>query len=112
MNDNTCKTCRFWNAHDKSCHKRFADIPNNVREFKSNTIRVQTYPQQGEYVSALFTGPDFGCVHYEKKKTELEELRELEKLVSDFSPVVTGQGPIAEAIRTKLVRCIEAREQP
>lgn len=67
----TCKTCRYWEAEYKACHKCFVDVPNDIREFKENTIRVSVYPdgmRPGQSVAYVFTGPDFGCVHWKERE--------------------------------------------
>lgn len=66
---NTCKTCCFYDAHYFRCTKGFVDVPNDVREFKSDTMRVHVWPggndkQYPDIVHNVFTGPDFGCIHW------------------------------------------------
>lgn len=65
---NTCKTCRFWGEH-QICRKQFVDVINGEREFKADSMRVHVHyawAQDGPaHVHNVFTGPDFGCIHYD-----------------------------------------------
>lgn len=61
-----CKNCRYWESQHQLCHKRFVDVPNE-REFKPDMMRVSVYPGgigPGQFVCSVFTGPEFGCVHF------------------------------------------------
>lgn len=64
----TCKTCKYWEAEHKRCHKNFVDVLNDKREFKDDSMRVGVYPRIGDYVAYKFTGPDFGCVHHKERE--------------------------------------------
>jgi hypothetical protein len=67
----TCKTCRWWEERHKLCLKRFVDVPTDKREFKSDSMRVSLGNEVGGvetnkcWVHNVFTGPDFGCCHWE-----------------------------------------------
>lgn len=70
---NTCKTCRFWQSSFSMCNKRFVDVPTSAREFKPDSMRVHVWPggQDKEFpdiVHNVFTGPDFGCIHWETRE--------------------------------------------
>lgn len=70
---NTCKDCKWWGK---------AQNPRSPYSYGQNQICEHIIPQRNEaisykasvtpihdnnYLSDLFTGPDFGCIHWETK---------------------------------------------
>lgn len=69
---NTCKTCKWWDAYHKDdtdnsfglcLSDRFAE---NVQAVIQSLIEGE-WPTDGKY-DGFDTGPDFGCIHWEKKE--------------------------------------------
>lgn len=67
---NTCKTCKWWNKHDKS------PIPEWMigrGDCESPKLSGDTSPSgllagdSNVYFNSPNTGPDFGCIHHKPK---------------------------------------------
>lgn len=80
---NTCETCVFWRRDEKEHRAAALDItdehhepvvpqPFDVRTCTSPKLRMYERPEidgaatldGSQYWSALYTGPQFGCVHH------------------------------------------------
>lgn len=76
---NTCKTCKWWSPNCKPpndlqvCNRGvyvpgFVDVPRDDRTMPDDGLRVATVPMgRPDYKAVLFTGPEFGCVHWKPK---------------------------------------------
>lgn len=87
---NTCNTCKFWIKPDRKVftseccgvrHKRrmiFGQCANPMLDVESSIEPVGTAKDEDSYVprngacpddsrSNFQTGPDFGCIHFQKK---------------------------------------------
>jgi hypothetical protein len=61
---NTCKTCRWWNADTiPDTDHRVCKHPKMGCEWKEKDTLASIWDD-----IRIFTGPDFGCIHYEEKK--------------------------------------------
>ncbi len=59
-----CRNCRFYN--DEECNnKNFVDGCNNMPD---NGLQYGGYDGYGDFCRV---GPEFGCIHFERKREDL-----------------------------------------
>lgn len=68
----TCKTCKYWGARHwahGNGHKCDAAEDMARWDYDAEALLNDGFgTEDGEgYVSELYTGPDFGCIHWEAK---------------------------------------------
>ena len=67
---NTCKDCKWWSMatrYNEAWHPRpcLVDPPFDLS--RTNGFYAYCPNDEGEESAKLETGPDFGCIHWEKK---------------------------------------------
>jgi len=67
-----CKTCKYWKYEDKDTRARGCeneklggDYDDFVFDRRAPTDELAVFVDEGGW--ALWTGPDFGCVHHEER---------------------------------------------
>ena len=66
---NTCNTCKWWGAaksgpHSYGQHKVCEHIVRNLGvDYSASVSPIH----DNDFLSDLFTGPQFGCIHHEAK---------------------------------------------
>lgn len=62
----TCKTCKHWNYRSIECeHGKWGD-----------RIRYEAAFIRAEGGGRIFTGPNYGCIHYKKNKKKSKWLKD------------------------------------
>jgi len=74
MSDARCKNCRWWGANSQSSDEPL-DISHPCEHEKVGSDSDEQFPdgcggfsEGSKYNEVIFTGPDFGCVHFEAKE--------------------------------------------
>ena len=74
MNQNTCKTCKWWRWFPK---EHWLPLISDPVQFKCMNEHVASDDPagivDGEDYDGVWTGPDFGCVHYEETQEQLPQ---------------------------------------
>ena len=71
--DNTCKNCRFWTPQSNYMGRPTGKMKCDRVDFGSHpepskTFEIEATADDDHNLNAeLITGPDFGCVQFEKK---------------------------------------------
>ena len=58
----TCKDCKYWRREQEQSMK-----PCKKERTSDRDAVDGGWTEKGEYVRGIVTGPDFGCIHWEKK---------------------------------------------